>query len=179
MKLDKISLLLLGALTLASCSDIDEQYPEGGNLLADQKQESQDAVPSRMDATLSGMYTMMGAPYAVYGSRSARADDFGFISAAISLDLEGADATSANNGYNWFSAACGYSTRDPNYANPYMRYTMPYRQIGVANEIINSVDMATAEDVAKYKAAQAYAIRAFDYMSLAPYFQGNYASCKD
>ena len=75
MKLDKISLLLLGALTLASCSDIDEQYPEGGNLLADQKQESQDAVPSRMDATLSGMYTMMGAPYAVYGSRSARADD--------------------------------------------------------------------------------------------------------
>lgn len=96
MKLDKISLLLLGALTLASCSDIDEQYPEGGNLLADQKQESQDAVPSRMDATLSGMYTMMGAPYAVYGSRSARDDDFGFISAAISLDLEGADATSTS-----------------------------------------------------------------------------------
>lgn len=179
MKLNKISLLMVGALALASCSDIDDQNPQGGWLIGDQKQEAQDAVPARIDATLSGMYTMMGTPYAVYGTTRSRADDFGFISAALSQDLEGADATSANNGYNWFSAACALSTRNPQYANPYMRYTLPYRQIGVANEIINSVDMATAEAAAKYKAAQAYAIRAFDYMSLAPYFQGNYATCKD
>ncbi len=179
MKLNKISLLMVGALALASCSDINDQEPQSGWLTGDQKQEAQDAVPSRIDATLSGMYTMMGTPYAVYGSSRGRADDFGFISAALSQDLEGADATSANNGYNWFSAACALSTRNPQYANPYMRYTLPYRQIGVANEIINSVDLATAEDAAKYKAAQAYAIRAFDYMALAPYFQGNYATCKD
>lgn len=179
MKLNKISLLMVSALALASCSDIDDQAPQSGWLTGDQKQEAQDAVPARIDATLSGMYTMMGTPYAVYGSVNGRADDFGFISAALSQDLEGADATSANNGYNWFLVANAYSSRNPNYANPYMRYTLPYRQIGVANEIINSVDMATAEAAAKYKAAQAYAIRAFDYMSLAPYFQGNYATCKD
>lgn len=179
MKLDKISLLMVGALALASCSDINNQDPQSGWLTGDQKQEAQDAVPERIDATLSGMYTMMGTPYAVYGSSRSRADDFGFISAALSQDFEGADATSANNGYNWFSVANLLSTRNPNYANPYMRYTLPYRQIGVANEIINSVDLATAESAAKYKAAQAYATRAFDYMSLAPYFQGNYATCKD
>lgn len=179
MKLNKISLLMVSALALASCSDIDDQAPQSGWLTGDQKQEAQDAVPARIDATLSGMYTMMGTPYAVYGSSRGRADDFGYISAALSQDLEGADATSANNGYNWFSAANAYSTRNPNYANPYMRYTLPYRQIGVANEIINSVDLATAEDAAKYKAAQSYAARAFAYLSLAPYFQGNYATCKD
>lgn len=179
MKLDKISLLMVGALALASCSDINDQEPQSGWLTGDQKQEAQDAVPSRIDATLSGMYTMMGTPYAVYGSSRGRSDDFGFISAALSQDMEGADATSANNSYNWFSVANLLSTRNPNYANPYMRYTLPYRQIGVANEIINSVDLATAESAAKYKAAQAYATRAFDYMSLAPYFQGNYATCKD
>ena len=31
---------------------------------------------------------------------------------------------SGNNDYNWFSAACEYSTRNPDYANPYARYTL-------------------------------------------------------
>jgi len=136
MKFKKYFLVMLGAGVLASCNDIDDQLPQSGTLTASQVQETNEAIPSRVDATFSGMFTMMGVPGACYGS--TRADDFGFISAAISQDAEGADFIMADNDYNWFSAACELSTRNANYANPYMRYTMPYRQIGVAQEIINS-----------------------------------------
>ena len=54
-------------------------------------------MPCRLDATLNGMYTMAGSPLTVFGIANDRADDFGFISAALSQDLEGADMFSGNN----------------------------------------------------------------------------------
>lgn len=179
MKLNKISVLLLGAMVVASCSDIDNQNPESGKITGEQVQETTDALSSRLDATLNGMYTMAGSPLAVFGTAKGRADDFGFISAALSQDLEGADMFSANNNYNWFSVANEYSTRNPDYANPYARYTLPYRQIGVAEQVINSVDLEKADAKGKAQAGQAYATRAYDYMALAPYFQFGYATAKD
>jgi len=177
MKFKKYFLVMLGAGVLASCNDIDDQLPQSGTLTASQVQETNEAIPSRVDATFSGMFTMMGVPGACYGS--TRADDFGFISAAISQDAEGADFIMADNDYNWFSAACELSTRNANYANPYMRYTMPYRQIGVAQEIINSFPEDTEDQTAIYEIAQAKAVRAFDYMALAPYFQFSYLTAAD
>ena len=91
MKLNKISALLLGAMVVASCSDIDDQNPESGKITGGQVQETTDALSSRLDATLNGMYTMAGSPLTVFGIDNDRADDFGFISAALSQDLEGAD----------------------------------------------------------------------------------------
>ena len=179
MKLNKISVLLLGAMVVASCSDIDNQDPESGKITGGQVQETTDALSSRLDATLNGMYTMAGSPLAVFGTAQGRADDFGFISAALSQDLEGADMFSANNDFNWFSSACEYSTRNPDYANPYARYTLPYRQIGVAEQVINSIDLEKADAKGKAQAGQAYATRAYDYMALAPYFQFGYATAKN
>lgn len=179
MKLNKISVLLLGAMVVASCSDIDNQDPESGKITGGQVQETTDALSSRLDATLNGMYTMAGSPLAVFGTAQGRADDFGFISAALSQDLEGADMFSANNDFNWFSSACEYSTRNPDYANPYARYTLPYRQIGVAEQVINSIDLEKADTKGKAQAGQAYATRAYDYMALAPYFQFGYATAKN
>lgn len=171
MKLHKISVILLGALIVASCSDIDDQMPEGGALTKEQVRLTNEAIPARIDATFSGMFTMMGKPGAVFGlGANPRPDDFGFISASLSLDAEGADLGMADNGYNWFSTACELSSRHANYANPYARYTLPYRQIGVANQIISSYDPNTTDKDAINRIAQARAIRAFDYMSLAPYF---------
>lgn len=182
MKLYKISFLMLGAiLVTASCNDIDEQNPEGGTITAAQSQETNLAITSRMESTFAGMFTMMGQPHACWptGGNKDRADDFGFVMQAFSNDLEGADMSSANNNYNWFSAACELSTRNPNYANPYVRYVTPYRQIGIANQIINSYPEGTTDTVAVNQIAQARAMRAFDYMSLAPYFQFNYATAAD
>lgn len=183
MKIYKISLLTLGAaLFMTACNDMDEQIYEGGTLTTDQVTETNMAVPSRVDASFAGMYNMMAESNSVFPN-SSRADDFGFVMSMISLSLEGADAFAADNGYNWFSTASEYSDRDPNYANPYIRYTIPYRQAGIANGLIkslsNMLEINPTDTLTRNKLGQAYAIRAFDYLALAPYFQGRYAEHKD
>lgn len=158
---------MLGAAVLVTaCDDIDEMAPQGGIYTQEQVKETNDAIASRAEATFNGMFAMMGRPGATYASN--RADDFGYISAAISQDMEAADLVGQNSGYNWFSAACEMSSRTANYANPYMRYKLPYNQIGVANEII-----ANQEEGSNFW-AQAKAMRAFAYSQLAPYFAFGY-----
>ncbi len=173
MKLNKISILMLAAVaTLASCNDINEQNPAGGINTLQQIQETNEAIASRSEATFLGMYSMMGKPLATYGTSSSRADDFGYISASFSQDIEGADVVVEDNNYNWFSVAAEYTSRTPNYANPYMRYKLPYNQIGVCNELINALPEGSNHW------AQAKAVRAFAYMSLAPYFAFSYSKDK-
>ena len=181
MKLYKISLLTLGAaLCFTACDDLDEQLYEGGSLTTEQVNETVAALPERVDATFSGMYNMMGdgGSGRVF-TNSSRADDFAFVMAALSLSLEGGDAFGSDNNYNWFSVASELSNRNPDYANPYIRYKVPYNQLGAANDVINQIGEDATDQEAIYKVAQAKALRAFDYMALAPYFQGSYETCKD
>jgi tetratricopeptide (TPR) repeat protein len=175
---NKTITFLTCGLMLASCSDIDEQEPQSGSLTQDQLQETNTELPERIEATFSGMFTMMAKPSGTYPS-SSRADDFWVIMAALSQDAEGADLEMPDNNYNWFSVANELSSRNANYANPYIRYVNPYRQIGVANEVIASYPEDTDSEDAINKIAQARAIRAFDYMALAPYFQFGYSTAKD
>jgi hypothetical protein len=179
MKIYKFSLLTAAVLlTASSCNDIDEQVPEGGQMTAEQLQEIYSADTTRAEAAFAGMFTMMGQPCYTFGEDDGRADDFGYIAMALSQDLEGPDAISPNSGYNWFSAACSFTSRTATYAIPRLRYSMPYNQIGQANEIITTFGARTGQsDV--YKVAQARAIRAFAYMALAPYFQFKYKGHED
>lgn len=179
MKLYKISFLMAGAALLTvGCNDIDEQLPEGHYLHADQVTETNMALPARMQASFAGVFNIMAKPYAGYPT-SSRADDFGFVMAALSLDLEGADAFGGNNNYNWFSTASEYSNRNPNYANPFIRYKVPYTQIGLANEFIASLPEGSEDPNVINQMAQCRVVRAFDYMALAPYFQFGYATAAD
>lgn len=171
MKLHKISLLMLGTLFVAaSCDDIDEQIPQGGSLTLDQVVETNSATPSRSDATFSGMFSYMGKAWTGYPS-STRPDDFGFPMIALSADLEGADMAGSDNNYNWISTASELSTRNASYANPFIRYSVPYRTIGLANDILATIDEATTDSVEINKMAQARVLRAYCYMSLAPHYQ--------
>ena len=181
MKIYKISTMVLGGLMLASCSDIDEQIYSGGAFSKEQSQDIVNAIPTRVEATFNGMFTFMGNPAQNYGTRfsSARADDFGFIMMALSQDFEGADMIGADNGYNWFSAACEYSSRTPSYANPYIRYVTPYTLIGMVKDILATIPEDTEDASLINMKAQAKALRAYSYLSLAPYFQGSYETSKD
>ncbi|MCD8266901.1 MAG: carbohydrate-binding protein, partial [Prevotellaceae bacterium] len=163
MKAYKFLMTAAAILALAACSDMDNQDDNGFYVTADQLAESNNISSSRGEATFTGMYTMMADPYFVFGS-SYRADDFGFVMMAISQDCEGPDLHFPNSGYNWF-APCGEMTsRTPSYANPYIRYAMPYNQIAVANDIITTYSNGGDETTeAKQKIAQARALRAFDY----------------
>lgn len=183
MKLSKYTLLAIAALGLAACNDIDDIAPEGDGLTLAQNKMIVQMIPSRVEADFNGMFSMMGKPYNVSGEDAERADDFGFIMAAISQDAEGPDLVFPNSGYNWFTACGLLTSRDPSYANPYMRYAAPYMQMKIANDLIRNYvstedEIQTAELKAdeKNKVAQCLAIRAFDYMSLAPYFQYSYAA---
>jgi len=181
MKLYKISFLMLGAAMLTvSCNDIDNQYPQGGSLTAEQVKETNTAIPARVEATFSGMFSMMAEPGLAFPTRSSvRPDDWGFGMINFSLDLEGADVFMENNGYNWFSVCGAYTSRDADYANPYTRYVIPYREIGVCNEVIAAFPEDTQSETAINEIAQARAMRAYSYMQLAPYFQFNYQNHKD
>ena len=181
MKIYKISTMVLGGLMLASCSDIDEQIYSGGAFSKEQSQDIVNAIPTRVEATFNGMFTFMGNPAQNWGTRfsSARADDFGFIMMALSQDFEGADMIGADNGYNWFSAACEYSSRTPSYANPYIRYVTPYTLIGMVKDILATIPEDTEDASLINMKAQAKTLRAYSYLSLAPYFQGSYETSKD
>ena len=178
MKLNRYIAMTLAGATLFACSDIDEMVPQGGTLLATQVQETNNAAPSRVEAQFSGMYSKLGEPLAIFGS-SGRPDDYGFIMMAFSNDLEAADMVTANNDYNWFSTCMELSSRNPDYANPYVRYASPYNQIAAANDIIKALPADSEEAEVLYKLGQARAMRAFAYLNLAPYFQRNYQIAAD
>ncbi len=178
MKTNKIYLLMASATLLAaSCNDIDEQDYSGSRLSTAELNRTVESVPERIEASFAGMFNLLGKPGA--GGNTDVADDFGLISSFISLDAEGADLSFADNGYNWFSPADELTSRTANYRNPYLRYVIPYRQIGIANEVIASYPAETTDANALQHIAQARAMIAYDYMQLAPYFQFNYTEHAD
>lgn len=165
---------------LASCAGFDELAPQGGTLLASQVKSANEYAPSRGNAPFNGMYTKLGEPVSVYGGGiDGRPDDFGFIMIAFSGDLEAADIVTANSGYNWFSTCGALTSRNGDYANPYIRYAAPYNEIAAANEIISTYDSNSPDKEVIYKLAQAHAIRAFSYLNLAPYFQFRYETSSE
>lgn len=176
----KTAYILSSAILLASCTGFENIEPQGGTLLASQVKEANEYAPSRGNAPFNGMYTKLGAPVSTFGGGiDGRPDDFGFIMIAFSSDMEAADLVTANSGYNWFSSCGLLSSRNPDYANPYIRYAVPYNEIAAANEIIATYSEDSEDAGTIWKLAQAKAIRAFSYLNLAPYFQFNYTTSPD
>lgn len=174
-------LAIASMVALGACSDIDDIVPEGGTMLETQLKATTSIIPGRADATFSGMYTKLGDPLSFGRFASERPDDFGFVMMAFSNDLEAADIVGQNNNYNWFSTCSELTTRNADFANPYIRYRGVYDEVARANDVIKAYGEITAETSAeiKYKVAQAYAIRAFCYLNIAPYFQFNYKTSSD
>ena len=129
MKLNKFFYLMMGAaaLTITSCDDIDEQEPATGDLTLEQVQKTNTDLPVRTEASFAALFTHIYSPYT--GASTSRADNFGYIMAAISLDAEGADLFLQDNNYNWFSVAGELSSRNANYANPLIRSTRLLRLV--------------------------------------------------
>ena len=175
MKLNKYTALAVAAAAaLTACSEMDELVPQGGSALAEQVKETNMLSPSRSEATFNGMFTKIGAPESVFGSD--RPDDCGILMMFLSGDLEAADMIMPDSGYNWFSVCGELSSRNADYANPYVRYAAPYNLIAAANDVIKSYPEDTQDPDALNKIAQARAIRAYAYLNLAPYFQFSYAA---
>lgn len=169
MKLNKYSIpVFAAALLTASCTDIENLLPAGGGFTEAQYYAAVARDPDLSKAYFNGMFNMMGYPnFALGGSRP---DDYGYVMMAFCNDLEGADVILPDNNYNWFSVCGELSSRTANYANPRIRYSTPYNQIKIANDIIrNQRDKTDALSV--NQVGQCFAIRAFAYEQMAPSFQ--------
>lgn len=179
MKLiNKISIFTLGCAVFSSCADLDT-VPEDGTFTLDQKKEVVAAIPERLAADVNGMFSIIGKQYCVFGSTSSRDDDAGYPTVCLSQDLNGADMVSDKSNYNWFSTSSEYSDRSDTYANPYERWAVFYNQIKLANDILASIPAGTEISTLKIYKAQAKAVRAFDYLSLVPYYQLKYKGNED
>lgn len=167
-------------LSLTACNDLNEQEYEGNKYLsADQRLATNEVIPERVKATYDGMFNYIGKGGTSGLGKGQRPDDFGLVMALLAGDLEGADAAAGDNNYNWFSVCSDLSSRNANYANPYVRYVIPYKQMGVANQVISSYPADTQDKTAITYMASARTIRAYDYMMLAPYFQFGYEQAAD
>ncbi len=171
-----IPVVVLAALAFTSCEkDLDLQ-PEGGSLLAAQVQETNVLIPERGAASFNGLFSAIGQPNSTFNRTSPRADDFAFIAMCLSNDYEGSDAILPDSGYNWFSVCGEYTSRTPSYANPYIRYATPYREIAAVNDFLAGYPENVEDPLIINMIAQARAIRAWSYMFLAPAFQFGYAA---
>lgn len=177
MKLIKFSTITLAAVAITACNDVNTAYYQGGTLTEEQLGDVNNAIPERAEALFTGMFAMMGEPNGCLGG--SRPDDYGFIMMAMSNDLEGPDAWMDDNDYNWFSTCGEWSSRNANYANPYIRYIAPYKQMKIANDVLRNYPEDLTNPNNTNHRAQARAIRAFDLMSLAYAFQFNYVDHMD
>ena len=164
-------------LLLSSCSAMDEMVPQGSTVTSEQVQEATGVIPDRAEADVAGIYTYAGQGFAVFGSGQNAHNDFGYPAVCIAQDSNGPDMICTNSNYNWFSPDYDYSDRQNNYILCYLRYSYFYNQIRLCNEVLAGyigIDYATAPQATRHAAGQALAVRAFDYLGMAPYYQFRY-----
>ena len=164
-----LTLLILGT----SCTELDLHY-EGGEMDEEQLTETTSSIPKRADAAIAGMYSLLGKPYVYFGEDSERADDMGYVSVCMGQDLNSGDMTNIVSGYDWFSVALELSDRTPTYANPQIRYGLFYKLLYATQDVLSLIPDETDNQELMFKRGQAKAMRAFSYLSLAPYFQFKY-----
>lgn len=169
-----LTLLILGT----SCTELDLHY-EGGEMDEEQLTETTSTIPKRADAAIAGMYSILGKPYVYFGEDSERADDMGYVSVCMGQDLNSGDMTNIVSGYDWFSVALELSDRTPTYANPQIRYGLFYKLLYATQDVLSLIPDETDNQELMFKRGQAKAMRAFSYLSLAPYFQFKYKGNED
>lgn len=176
-----VSVLLVIALSFASCDEWMNAVPEGGTKTADQVEEAAQLNPATAAADLSGIYAQFIALYGGLGDLGyERHNDYGYASICLFMDEQGQDLVSPNIGYNWFQFADFPNNRDNTLTTTrglvnHLVWGEYYKIIYACNNVINMVDR-DKPGVQKYALSQALAIRAMCYMNLAQLFQYTYAT---
>jgi hypothetical protein len=174
MKTKYILLSALSAIAFCACDNYLTTEYQGSTQSELQIAQAVEAIPERINSSVTGMYAKLGTPYAYFGTGQGRADDAAYPAICMSLDLNSGDMVTPLSDYDWFSVASEYSDRTPSYANPRMRSGLIYNIIYATREVIASIPTDTDNPELKAKRGQAKAIRAFAYLNLVPYYQYKY-----
>lgn len=179
MKMRKYIAIASAALvSLTACQELDT-HPMGGTQDESQIVETVEAVPSRVNSSVAGMYAFLGTPNKYFGTTSNRSDDFGYPAVSLGQDLNSGDMVNIVSDYDWFSVALEYSDRNPRYANPQLRFGMFYNILYATLDVLSAIPDDATHPELMAKRGQAKALRAFAYLSLAPYFQFKYVGNED
>lgn len=173
-----VSVLLVTALSFASCSEWMNAGPEGGTKTQDQVEEAASLNPSAAAANLTAIYAQFIELYAGLGSGYGRHNDFGYAAICLFTEADGQDLVSPAIGYNWFSQDWK-NNRDNTLSNVYgyptnIIWNEYYKIIHACNSLIEIVD-AKNPGIQKYPLAQALAVRAFCYLQLSQMYQFAYS----
>ncbi|MCQ2170606.1 MAG: RagB/SusD family nutrient uptake outer membrane protein [Bacteroidales bacterium] len=170
---NKIIVLAASALALSACVNLDTA-PLGSTITTEQKKEVLNSDPSKISAGVSGISAMFSQRFGGLGSGNEYHSDFGYGSIMLFTDCRGIDMVHPDTGYNWFSAAGELSDHVYSYAQTLMFWNDLYQQIYSANLVAAGIDPETEDPLAAFYLAQALAMRAFDYFTLAQLYQFTY-----
>ena len=159
--LKKITLLSAAAMLTTGC--IEETFPEGSTVTAEQVGASADAFV----ASVNGITAQMSQWYYVYGSQTHETD-MGYLMFPIAdTELLGDFfPQGSNSGYDWFRAYNVCQGAGPNSYVSYLSWFTMYKLIKAANDVLSVVDLEKADDAMKTYAAQALTNRALYYYQL-------------
>ena len=170
IKLKFIATALAGVM-LAGCNDMDTE-PLGSTITADQKQETIAANPDRIVASVTAITSLMTPFGNALGT--GYHSDFGYPAIMMWTDCRGADLVSPYIGYNWFASAVSFGDIVANGVGTNLIWRTIYKQLYAINSVAKVIDPATEDEDLKFYLAQAYAVRAFDYFTLAQLYQHTY-----
>lgn len=174
MKLNKLFYIALSSMALVGCADLDTE-PNSNTVTSDQKSDVVEQNPDMVSASVAGITTM----FSIYGNTSANHTDFGYPSVMLFTDTRGVDLVGFDTGYNWFSSGLLLTDRaTTTYITDEIWSTL-YNQIYAANQVVSIIDPETENSTLQFYLAQALAIRAFDYFSLAQLYQFTYEGNTD
>lgn len=166
----------LAALTLVGCNDLDTE-PLGSTITADQKAEAVASNPERIKASVTAMYSVMNMFGGVFDE--SYHNDLGYATVMMWTDSRGMDLVSEDIGYNWFSMALTYEDCDYTYYGTRLLWSTIYKQLNAVNAVTAMIDPTTEDEDLMFYLANAYAIRAFDYFTLAQLYQQTYIGNED
>ncbi|MBR6346341.1 MAG: RagB/SusD family nutrient uptake outer membrane protein [Bacteroidales bacterium] len=176
MKTRYIISLLATALVFSSCSDFLETEPSGATITTKQKETVLQRDPAKATAGVNSLYFQF---HEYQSAISGNHNDIGYGGLMLLLDGNGYDMVSSTSGYNWFAASVTYSSRNYSSDEVYMIWMWMYKQLKIANGLLESYDKDSPLVSVQSLIGQAYAVRAFDYWVLAQLFQFNYADHQD
>ncbi len=170
----KLLIMALGGMLAASCADLDTE-PQGSTVTADQKAEVVANDPSKVSASVSGITSM----FSVYEKFYSRHYDYGYATTMLELDSRGIDMVGEDVGYNWYTYGLDLTDRSLTAELNVITWRTLYNQVLATNDVAKLIDVETDNPTLKFYLAQALAIRAFDYMTLAQIYQFTYEGNED
>lgn len=174
-KLKYIASALL-SVALVGCYDMETE-PLGSTITADQKEATVNANPARVEASVAAMTSV----FYIFGNALSESyhSDFGYPSIMLMTDSRGADMVCEDIGYNWFTQPLTYEDLDNTYWATALYWRVCYKQLYTVNSLAKIIDPETTDPTLQFYLAQAYAIRALDYFTLAQMYQHTYVGNQD